>query len=102
MTIFDEVNYSAAQKEDLIARLMSAQMYGHFLLKAYNALLSYEVNYKTLRVYQEMADVSDKARKLKPVAAQELLINFFTRLENDLSAAIRRKSLKTIVDNTEQ
>lgn len=79
---------------------MTFQMYGQFLHKAYTALLSYGVNYKTLRVYAEMHEVASKAAKLKPTAGQELLINFFTRLENDLDAAVRRKSIKPIVDNT--
>lgn len=100
--IFNEVNYASAPKEDLIARLMTAQMYGQFLLKAYTALLSYGVNYKTLRVFGEMADLAEKASKLKPIPAQELFINYFTRLENDLAAAVRRKvGIKTIVDNTD-
>lgn len=76
------------------------QMYAQFLHKAFNAIVSYGVNYKKLRVYAEMGEVADQARKLKPVAGQELLINFFSRLENDLSAAVRRSQLTTIVDNT--
>ncbi|MGV1835221.1 hypothetical protein ACQZ6C_10705 [Rhizobium rhizogenes] len=74
-------------------------MFAQVLLKAYHALRSYGVDMMSLREWGEV-DTLDEARKLKPQAGAEKIIAYLCRLENAISAAIRRKQIKTIVDNT--
>jgi hypothetical protein len=78
---------------------MNAQMFSQVLLKGYHALRSYGVDMMALREWGEMG-ILDEARKLKPQAGAEKIIAYLCRLENAISAAIRRKQIKTIVDNT--
>jgi hypothetical protein len=78
---------------------MTSQMFAQVLLKGYHALRSYGVDFMALREWKENG-ILDEARKLKPVPASEKIIAYLCRLENAISAAIRRKGFKTIVDNT--
>ena len=78
---------------------MTSQMFAQTLLKGYHALRSHGVDFMSLREWKDNG-VLDAARKLKPIPGSELIINYLCRLENAISAAIRRKQLKTIVDNT--
>lgn len=87
----DEVDYVKEDREDLVARLTSAQAFGNFLLKAYDALLHYGINYKLLPEWVNGNATLDDARKLKPHAAQWTIINWIVTMENALKAAIRRK-----------
>lgn len=88
-----------ASKEDLISRVMMFQMYGQVMNAAYDALRSHGVDYRKLPEYSDIT-LLDEARKLKPTAAQEKVIAYLMRLENAIKAAIRRKSLKVVQDNT--
>lgn len=89
----DETNYNKADRQDLVARLMHAQAFGHFLLSAYNALRSYGVDFMKLKEWQDQSDL-DKAARLVPHAAQPIIVGYFVRLENALKAAIRRKQFR--------
>jgi len=81
--------------------LTAMRMYGQVQHTAYDALLSYGVNYKTLPEYKQMATVAERSTQLKPGPAQEYIIAFLSRLENAIKAAIRRKQAFTVVvDNT--
>lgn len=95
----DEGDLLKESAADLRARIMTSQMFAQVLLKGYSALRSYGVDFMSLREWKENA-ILDEARKLKPVPGAELIIAYLCRLENAISAAIRRKQLKTIVDNT--
>jgi len=89
----DEIDYLQQDRQDLIARLMGAQALNQFLLRAYSALRSYGVDFMKLPEWQDQRDI-DHARTLKPRAGQELIIAYMAKLENALSAAIRRSQLK--------
>lgn len=78
---------------------MTSQMFGQVLLKGYSALRSYGVDFMKLPEWSDNA-VLDEARKLKPHKGAEKIINYLIRLENAISAAIRRTQIKAIVDNT--
>lgn len=95
----DEGDLLKEGEADLRARIMTSQMFAQVLLKGYHALRSYGVDFMALREWKENA-ILDEARKLKPVPASEKIIHYLCRLENAISAAIRRKQIKTIVDNT--
>ncbi|WP_269929960.1 hypothetical protein [Aminobacter sp. HY435] len=93
MRLKDEVDFVKEDRQDLVARLMGAQAMGHFLLNAYSALRSYGVDFMKLPEWQDQKELEDAA-KLKPHAAQWKVLNYTTRLENALKAAIRRKQFK--------
>jgi hypothetical protein len=92
MDLPDETDYAKQDRQDLVARLMSAQAAVQFLLRAYHAFRSYGVDFMKLPEWN-MEALRD-AHKLKPHQAQPRVIAFWTRLENALSAAIRRKQFK--------
>lgn len=82
-------------RQDLVARMMGAQALAQFLMKAYTALRSYGVDYMVLPEWSDQTEL-DEAQRLKPHAAQGRIIAYFQRLENALSAAIRRKQFKLL------
>lgn len=93
MTPKDEEDYVREDRQDLVARLMQAQAFAQFLLRAYNALRSYGVDSMNLPEWKDQKALEEAAR-MKPHAAQGRIIAYFQRLENALSAAIRRKQFK--------
>lgn len=93
MRLNDEVDLNKEDRQDLIARIMSAQAMGRFLLSGYHALRSYGVDFMKLPEWLDQSPLEEAAR-LKPHAAQWAILNYFTRLENALKAAIRRKGFK--------
>jgi len=93
MRLQDEEDYAKADRQDLVARLMHAQAFGQFVLKAYNALRSYGVDFMKLPEWQDQTELEEAAR-LKPHAAQPKIIDYFVRLDHALRAAIRRKQFK--------
>lgn len=88
-------HYMKEAKEDLVVRLLHAQLMGHFLLFAYDTLRSYSVNFKDLPEWKDMKTLDD-ARRLKPQAAHALVTGWFEKLENALRAAIRRKQFRDV------
>lgn len=93
MRLKDEVDLVKEDRLDLVARLMNARVMGTFLLKAYHALRSYGVDFMKLPEWLDQTEL-EEANRLKPHAAQWKVINYFTKLENALRAAIRRKQFK--------
>lgn len=87
--------YMKEAKEDLVVRLLHAQLLGHFLLDAYNALQSYGVNFKDLPEWKDMKSL-DEARRLKPERAHAIMTGWFERLGNGLRAAVRRKQMGVV------
>lgn len=85
-----EVDLIQEEKQDLLARLMGAQAMGRFLLRAYHAFKNYSVDFLTLPEWLNNEQL-DRARKMRPHAAQHHIIDYFMKLENALTAAIRRK-----------
>ncbi len=94
MTPKDEIDYVKEDRQDLVARLMGAQALGNFLLRAYDALKNYGVDFKSLPEWERCIAIWDEAAKLKPHAAQWSIVNSILTLENGLKAAIRRKQFK--------
>lgn len=92
----EEKDYVKEDRQDLVARLMGAQAMAQFLLRAYTAFRSYGVDFMHLPEWKDTTAL-DEARKLKPHVAQGKIMAYFTRLENALSAAIRRKQFKLSV-----
>ncbi|MDG4856412.1 hypothetical protein [Mesorhizobium sp. WSM4982] len=93
MSLNDEIDYIKLEKEDLVARLMGAQMLTRFVLRGYSAQVSYGVNFMDLPEWKDMAAL-EEAYKLRPYAAQWKVVAWMERLDNALSAAIRRKQFK--------
>lgn len=89
----EEFEYLIEERADLIARIMGAQALNQFLMRAYSVMRSYEVDFMELPEWKDQSTI-DKALKLKPRAAQELIIAYISRLENALSAAVRRKQFR--------
>lgn len=93
MQLSDEVDYAKADRADLLARLMSAMALSQFLLKAYDAFQNYGVDFKSLPEWKDTT-LLDKAARLRPVQGQALIVTHMGRLENGLSAAIKRAQFK--------
>lgn len=92
----DEKDYVSEDRQDLVARLMGAQALGNFLLRAFDALLNYGVNFKKLTEWTEAQAEWDEAAKLKPHRAQERIIHSILKLESGLRAAVRRKQFSLL------
>lgn len=88
----DEIDYNTADRADLVARLMGAQMMARFVLRGYTAQVAYGVNFMDLPEWKDMQQL-DEAYKLRPYAAQWRVVAWMERLDNALSAAIRRKQM---------
>ncbi len=93
MRLEDELDYRVEDRQDLIARLMQAQALNVFLLKAYAAAANWGVNFKGLKEWQDQSELDD-VHKLKPHQAQQKIINYMSRLDSALDAAIRRAQFK--------
>lgn len=76
-------------------RLVLAEAWLRLYGKAYDALLHYGVNFKSLKTWKRRPV---DAYKLPLSQARNVLIDFMKRVENDIAAAIRRKQFK-IHDN---
>lgn len=92
----DEIDYATADRADLVARLMGAQMMARFVLRGYNAKKNYDVDFMALREWQDM-ETLDEAYKLRPYAAQWAVVSWLERLDNALTAAIQRKKMSLVV-----
>lgn len=93
MKFKDEEDYKKEDPQDTAARLMGSQMLAQFLLKAYSMLRSYGVDFMKLPEWKDQRELDD-ALKLKPHAAQHKIGLYFQKLNNALTAAVRRASFK--------
>jgi hypothetical protein len=91
----DEIDYNTADRRDLIARLMGAQMMARFVLRGYTAQVSYGVNFMDLPEWKDMEQL-DEAYKLRPHSAQLKVVAWMERLDHALTAAIRRKQMQLV------
>lgn len=86
---------------DLKTRLHLAQAFGQILNKAYDALLHYGVNFKSLRTWSLWERFSEHHES--PVVGdtdkRERLYEWLTRVGRDIDAAVRRKQhIKEVKD----
>ncbi len=81
-------------------RLTLAQAWVGFLNFAYDALLHHGVNYRNLREYKESTELDD-AQKLPMTEGRNKITQWLERLQNSISAAIRRKSFKVVPKDPE-
>lgn len=82
-------------REDLHARLLGAQALGHFLLRAYEAYRTHRVDFMALPEWSNKT-MLEEAKTLRPHHAQSKIVLWFERLENALTAALRRKSMRLL------
>jgi hypothetical protein len=86
--------------EDLEARLHGAEAFSRALLAGYHALRSYGVDFMSLPEWKQMDELED-AKRLKPKHMAEKVVNFCSRLQNAIKAAINRKqNIRLHTDNT--
>lgn len=87
------LDHMKLEKEDLVARLMGAQMLARFILRGYSAKVSYDVDFQKLPEWQDMAGL-EETYKLRPYAAQWKIAAWIGRLDRALDAAIRRRQFQ--------
>jgi hypothetical protein len=76
-------------------RLNLARGFVAMLTKAYNALLYHRVNYRELKAYKD-STLLDAAAKVDATKGQVLVMDYLSRVENDISAAVARKGFKEV------
>lgn len=76
-------------------RLTAAQAFCQMLLKAYDALLHYGVNYRETPAYKDQT-LLDEAEKLTPQRGFERHITWLGKVESDIAAHVRRKALRLL------
>jgi hypothetical protein len=77
--------------QDVISsRLQVAQAFSLMMLRAYDALVSYGVNYREGTAYQDMT-LLEQAEKSHLARATQLYVEWIGRVEKDIQAMIRRK-----------
>lgn len=74
-------------------RLTLAQSWVQFLMRAYDALLHYGVNYRDLKEIQDTRGIDD-AQDMPITKARDIIIDYLKRGDSAIRAAIRRKSFK--------
>lgn len=83
------------EREDLLARVMWANQWGHFLEEAFDVYMAHRVNYRDLPEYKDRSAL-EAARKLRPHAAQMKILAYIEELRSALKAAVRRKQMHAI------
>lgn len=92
MDLKDQQDYEKEDRRNLVLRLLRAQVWADFMGRAYDALLSFGVNFKNLPEYQD-TDMLDHADELQPEQGQAVIVEWITRLKHSLEAMVRRKQL---------
>lgn len=82
-----------AEVGELKTRLHLAQAFGQVLTKAYDALLHYGVNFKSLRTWALWEKFSEHhdSPVTEDTDKRERLYEWLTRVGRDIDAAVRRK-----------
>lgn len=93
-------------KEDTPAvtagRLMMANVFIKFILKAYDALLHHGVNFKSLPEWARGHEVElDRIHKLPFQRGTHEYVSWVGRLSNAVDAAVRRKGFHVVPRETE-
>lgn len=74
-------------------RLALASAASRMLLKAYDALLHYGVNFRDTQAYKDQT-LLDEGRRLPLLRGQESLTEWMRQIERDIAAAVKRKSFE--------
>lgn len=86
----DEAARMRAEINTQAIRLTLAQGWINFLREAYDALLHYGVNYKSLKEFQDTGPL-DEAQDMPVSRARTHIVEYLGRCTNAIKAAIRRK-----------
>jgi hypothetical protein len=84
-----------AENRTLQVRLNLSRGFLAMMHKAYNALLHHEIDYRTLPAYME-STLLDQAMKANLLNGQVLIMDYLSRLESDIEAAIRRANMRQV------
>lgn len=76
--------------EMLAARLQMAQAFSVMLLRAYDALLHFEINYRDLPAYKDQTLLEEGEKLIVAEGCHKYLL-WIERLDHDIDAAVRRK-----------
>lgn len=74
----------------LACRLLMAQAFAQLLVKAFDALLHYNINFRNLPEYQDRT-LLDEADKLVILQGCQKVMLWMERVDHAIDAAIRRK-----------
>ncbi len=76
-------------------QLSLSDSFSKLLLKAYDALRSYGVDYRKLRTYDKWDGIT-WFKGADNVMARESMTRWITEISHDIDAAVRRKSIKEV------
>lgn len=93
--MLNETDNKNDPQEVLRVRLTMAQAFAQMMLRAFDALLHYDVNYRDLPEYKDTQLLDDAAR-LPLQRGQESYIEWMRRIENGIKAAIQRKLFRKV------
>lgn len=85
----------SAEADEISWRLLTAQKFGHLMVKAYMALKSYSVDYQKLRSYELWVSLLPMSGPVDK-RAREAISRWMIEIEHDIDAAIRRKHIKQV------
>lgn len=91
----DDPKAPAAPAEVTAARMTMAQSFGSMMLKAYDALLHYGVNFRDGSAYKDET-LLDDAKKAPLARSVQLYVKWMANIESDIRALIARKSFKKV------
>jgi len=77
--------------QDLGWRLHLAQAFGSLMVRAYDALQAYGIDYRKLRTYTLWEKLLPEGATFDNPSARQAISNWITRCSHDLDAAIKRK-----------
>lgn len=72
-----------------------AQAFAQMLLKAYDALLHFQINYRELPAYKDQA-LLEEAKELVITEGRNRYLLWIERICNGIDAAVRRKQFRLI------
>lgn len=103
----DKIRYEeiiAKQREELDRlswRVVLAQTLSGFLLRAYDALQAYGIDYRKLRTYGLWEKLLPQGENFDKPEARPVITKWLQQISNDLDAAIRRKlNISKVIDNS--
>lgn len=89
--------------DDLGWRLALAQSFGQLMVKAYDALQSYGIDFRKLRTYPLWEHLMPVGATFDKPNARTKISQWVSKCAHDIDAAIRRKrDVKLAVDNKEE
>ena len=91
----DDKENPATPQEVLVARVTMARAWTQMKDKAYDALLSYGVNYRDGSAFKDTS-LLDQAEKAPLARSVELYIEWMGRIERDIAAMVLRKTFRKV------